>query len=205
VANGEPEHLQVLPSRSWPEKEREAGHDSLIGMRQHGLPAARHVAAWWGDLAVRAGLVDQSEDQILAEELAALGATVGGSGRLVRVVAKMMGKNVHEIDLLVPLPFDDAVRRVSGVLRGTGRAVATVSAGSDEDDETIRVVVGGGAGGLNPVVVTARVLKADQDSSEIWLRAAAKEGLIRQRAGEKTAVRLAALLAEATGAVRTDG
>ncbi|MGW1209002.1 hypothetical protein ACWD5F_05140 [Streptomyces sp. NPDC002499] len=149
--------------------------------------------------------MDQSEDQILAEELATLGATVGGSGRLVRVVAKMMGKNVHEIDLLVPLPFDDAVRRVSGVLRGAGRAVATVSAGSDENEETIRVVVGGGAGGLNPVVVAARVRKVDEDSSEIWLRAAAKEGLIRQRAGEKTAVRLAALLGEATGAVRTDG
>ncbi|MGW3291625.1 hypothetical protein ACWDR3_44075 [Streptomyces sp. NPDC001002] len=148
--------------------------------------------------------MDQSEDQILAEELAALGATVGG-GRLVRVVAKLMSKNVHEIDLLVPLPFDDVVRRVSGVLRGAGHAVETVPVGSDEDDATIRVVVGGGAGSLNPVVVTARVLRVDEDSSEIWLRAAAKEGLIRQRAGEKTAVRLAALLGEATGADRTHG
>ncbi|CAL9661066.1 hypothetical protein SUDANB105_07013 [Streptomyces sp. enrichment culture] len=58
----------------------------------------------------------------------------------------------------------------------------------------------GGAGGMNPVVVTARVLKVDEGSSEVWLRAAAKEGLIRQRAGEKTAVRLAALLSKATGA-----
>lgn len=148
--------------------------------------------------------MDQSEDQILAEELAALGAVSGGSGGLVRVVAKLMKKNVHEIDLVAPLPFDAVVKRVSDVLGSAGRAVETASVGTGEE-ETIRAVVGGGAGGLNPVVVTARVLKADEDSSEIWLRAAAKEGLIRQRAGEKTAARLAALLSEATGAERADG
>lgn len=124
---------------------------------------------------------------------------------MVRVMAKLMRKNVHEIDLLVPLPFDDVVKRVSSVLGKAGRAVETMPVDSGEDEETIRVVAGGGAGGLNPVVVTARVLKADEDSSEVWLRAAAKEGLIRQRAGEKTAVRLAAQLSKATGADRAGG
>lgn len=124
---------------------------------------------------------------------------------MVRVVAKLMRKNVHEIDLLVPLPFDDVVERVSTVLGKAGHAVETVPVGSGEDEETIRVVASGGVGGLNPVVVTARVLKADEDSSEVWLRAAAKEGLIRQRAGEKTAVRLAAQLSKATGADRAGG
>jgi hypothetical protein len=143
--------------------------------------------------------VDRSEDEILAEELAALGAASGGSGRLVRAVAKLMRKNVHEIDLLVPLPFDDTVRRVAGVLGRAGRAVGTARIDSREE-ETIRLVAGGGVGGLNPVVVTARVLKVDEGRSEVWLRCAAKEGVIRQRAGEKTAVRLAGRLSEATGA-----
>jgi predicted secreted protein len=98
--------------------------------------------------------------------------------------------------------FDDVVKRVSSVLGRAGHAVEIVPVGSSEDEKTIRVVASGGAGGLNPVVVTARVLKADEDSSEVWLRAAAKEGLIRQRAGEKTAVRLAAQLSKATGADR---
>jgi hypothetical protein len=120
------------------------------------------------------------------------------------MVAKRMRKDVHEIDLLVPLPFDDAVKRVSGVLGRAGRAVETVPVDSGED-ETIRVVASGGVGGLNPVVVTARVLKADEATSEVWLRAAAKEGLIRQRAGEKTAVRLAAQLSKATGVDRAGG
>ncbi|MER5885389.1 hypothetical protein ABT160_16295 [Streptomyces sp. NPDC001941] len=145
----------------------------------------------------------RSEDQILADALAALGAPSGGGG-LVRVVARLMKKNVHEVEQLVPLPYDDAVRRVSGVLRNAGRPVGTGAAGTGPvgtgGSSALRVVVGGGAGGLNPVVVTARVLRVDEDSSRIWLRAAAKEGLIRQRAGEKTAARLAALLSGATGA-----
>ncbi|WP_405898957.1 hypothetical protein OG242_16900 [Streptomyces sp. NBC_00727] len=145
----------------------------------------------------------QSEDQVLADELAALGTVGGGGGRLVRMMAGLMRKNVHEIDLLVPLPFDNVVKHVSGVLGKAGRVVETVPVGSGED-RTVRAVVGGGAGGLNPVVVTARVLKADEDSSEVWLRAAAKEGLIRQRAGEKTALRLAAQLSGATGAYEAD-
>ncbi|MGW0783711.1 hypothetical protein [Streptomyces sp. NPDC002913] len=148
--------------------------------------------------------MDQSEDQILAEELAALGAVGGGSGRLVRVVAKLMRKEVHEVDLLLPLPFGDAVKRVSGVLGRAGRVVETVPVRPGED-ETVRIVAGGGVGGLNPVVVTVRVLKADEDTSEVWLRAAAKEGLVRQRAGEKTAVLLAAQLSRGTGEGRADG
>lgn len=62
------------------------------------------------------------------------------------------------------------------------------------DQEMLRVVLGGGFGGLNPVVVTVLVTKGAEDSSPVRLRAAAKEGLVKQRAGEKTATRLAALL-----------
>ncbi|MEU4886541.1 MULTISPECIES: hypothetical protein [Streptomyces] len=49
---------------------------------------------------------------------------------------------------------------------------------------------------MNPVVVTALVTRGGEHTSAVRLRAAAKEGLIKQRAGEKTAVRLAALLSE---------
>ncbi len=138
--------------------------------------------------------MDEGEDQILADELAALGAGSGGSGRLTGLVAKLMRKNVHEIDLVIPLPFGDAVERVVGVLGGSGQPVGSMCAGDGTDQEMMRVVVGGGFGGLNPVVVTALVTKGTEDSSAVRLRAAAKEGLVKQRAGEKTAIRLAALL-----------
>ncbi|WP_405651696.1 hypothetical protein [Streptomyces sp. NBC_00019] len=138
--------------------------------------------------------MDQDEDQILADELAALGAQSGGSGRLTGLVAKLMRKNVHEIDLVIPLPFGDAVERVAGVLGGGGQPVVSMRIGDGRDQEMMRVVVGGGFGSLNPVVVTVLVTKGTEDSSAVRLRAAAKEGLVKQRAGEKTATRLAASL-----------
>ncbi|SMQ13845.1 hypothetical protein SAMN06272771_0122 [Streptomyces sp. Ag82_O1-12] len=138
--------------------------------------------------------MEQSEDQILVEELAALGAMSGGSGRLTGLVARLLKKNAHEIDLVVPLPFDDAVQRVAGVLEGAGRPGRCAHIESGRDQEMIRVVAGGGAGGMNPVVVTALVARGTGNRTEVKLRAAAKEGLVKQRAGEKTAARLAALL-----------
>ncbi|MEU0245109.1 hypothetical protein ABZ192_12385 [Streptomyces sp. NPDC006235] len=140
--------------------------------------------------------MDQSEDEILAAELAALGAASGGSGRATRLVAKALRKNVHEIGLVMPLPFDDAVKRVTEVLGRAGRAGGSVQVEHGVDQETIRVVAGGGFGGLNPVVVTALVTRSGEAGTDVRLRAAAKEGLIKQRAGEKTAVRIAASLGE---------
>ncbi|PPS75740.1 MULTISPECIES: hypothetical protein [Streptomyces] len=137
--------------------------------------------------------MDDHEDQILADELAALAASVGAWGGLTRFVAKLMRKNVHEIDLVVALPFEDTVERVAHVLERAGRRVGPVVE-RVRDQRTIRVVTGGGAGGMNPVVVTALVTKSGASDSQVRLRAAAKEGLIRQRAGEQTATRLAALL-----------
>ncbi|GAA2239873.1 hypothetical protein [Streptomyces indiaensis] len=137
--------------------------------------------------------MDDHEDRILADELAALAAAVGAWGGLTRVVAKLMRKNVHEIDLVVALPFEATVERVASVLEQAGRRVGPVPDPGD-GQRTIRAVVGGGTGGMNPVVVTARVTYGGASDSEVRLRAAAKEGLIRQRAGERTATRLAALL-----------
>ncbi|WP_239085264.1 hypothetical protein [Streptomyces halstedii] len=62
--------------------------------------------------------MDRTEDQILVEELAALGAVGGDGSRLTGLAAKLMRKNAHEIDLVITLPFDDAVKRVVGVLEG---------------------------------------------------------------------------------------
>lgn len=92
------------------------------------------------------------------------------------------------------MPFDDAVKRVVKVLGQAGRAVEPMHVEPGRDRETIRVVASGGAGGMNPVVVTALVTKGGESTSKVTLRAAAKEGLIKQRAGEKTAARLAASL-----------
>ena len=141
------------------------------------------------------GQPQRSEDQILADELAAVAAAAGGSGRLTRFVTERLKKNVHEIDLVAPLPFEGTVGHVAEVLKEVGRTVDRTGGETGGDRQTtIRVVAGGGFGSMNPVVVTASVTRCGETRSHVSLRAAAKEGLIRQRAGEQTATRVSALL-----------
>ncbi|MEU9222649.1 hypothetical protein AB0D47_40010 [Streptomyces sp. NPDC048376] len=86
-------------------------------------------------------------------------------------------QRLSEAGLLVALPLGDAVETVF-VRRG--------------EDVVFRVIIGG-ARGLNPVAATVAILKADGDSPEVWLRAVCRcqVRLIRQGAGEKTALRFA--------------
>ncbi|MFJ3791560.1 hypothetical protein [Kitasatospora sp. NPDC090091] len=136
------------------------------------------------------------EDALLAQ---AIGAWAVSGRRGVEWVARRLPKDVHEEELELPLPYAEAVARVRAVLRGLGRRVPPVSRGT----RTFRVMAGGGAWGLNPVLVTVRLTtvggtesepEPDPGSTLVHLRAAAKEGLIRQRAGQRTGRRVAELL-----------
>ncbi|WP_405983334.1 hypothetical protein [Streptomyces sp. NBC_00872] len=138
----------------------------------------------------------ESENEILVDELAAVAAVTGGSGRLAGLMAKIMRNNIHEIDLVVPMPYEGAVERVVEVQERTGRRLEPRTAEPGADERTFRFVTSGGTGGMNPVVVTVLVARGGEGDSSINLRAAAKEGLIRQRAAERTATHLAALLVE---------
>jgi hypothetical protein len=61
----------------------------------------------------------------------------------------------------------------------------------------VRGVLGAGAMNLNPAVVTVTMTSAGQGATMLRIRGAAKEGLIKQRAGEKAAQRVAAHLQKA--------
>lgn len=140
------------------------------------------------------GHTNRSEDDLLADELVALAGTTGASKRIMRLVARVLRKNVHELDLVVPLPSEETVRHVVRVLGREGRGIESTVAAGAADWSTIRVLVSAGSGGLNSVVVTALVSMSGETETDVRLRAAALESLIRQRAGERTAVRLAAAL-----------
>ncbi|WP_307806549.1 hypothetical protein [Streptomyces sp. FH025] len=134
----------------------------------------------------------QDEDELLVEALRA----IGGSG--AAFTAKLLKKNVHEIDLSLPLAFEDAVLHMYRVLVTVGHQVDRQPLPKpSESRHTIRVMAGGrGVIPSNPVLVTATLTRTDPQSTAVLLRAAAKEGLIKQRSGEKTAERIAALLAQ---------
>ncbi|WP_405715156.1 hypothetical protein OG264_36540 [Streptomyces xanthophaeus] len=137
------------------------------------------------------------EDRILADALGAVGAIGGGSGGRTGATfaAKRLKKNVHEVPLTLAAPLDAAAQHVAGVLARLGNLLGTGGGAEPDAQRTVRAVVGGGFGNMNPVVVTVTLTAAGPQGTAVCVRGAAKEGLIKQRAGEKTARQVAALLA----------
>jgi hypothetical protein len=121
------------------------------------------------------------EDQILAEAL--------GAG-----TARRLKKNVLEVEVVLAIPPPAAAERARQVLEELGSELDS----RDEEETADSQVVGlvpAGAGGLNPAVVTVTIRGADGGGSTLVVRGAAKEGLIKQRAGEAAAKRVATALA----------
>jgi hypothetical protein len=132
------------------------------------------------------GVVTGSEDELLASELGAL----GGPGSAW--AARRLRVNVHEIEMAHGAPVDEVVVEVTTLIATMGRVVTQT--GLTNGRAIVRGVTGAGALNLNPTVVTVTISSTDSMSTTVHIRGVAKEGLIKQRAGQKAAERLAALL-----------
>jgi hypothetical protein len=140
--------------------------------------------------------VVEDEDQILVAALGAVGGSVGAGGaRGARFAAKRLKKDVCEVDLELPLTLAASVEHVSRVLAEAGSLIEGGETQASAGQCVVRAIVGGGSGGMNPVLVTVRLSHAGPERTAVVVRGAAKEGLIKQRAGEKTAKQLAQVLA----------
>ena len=129
-----------------------------------------------------------SEDELLAEALGEMG------GRGAQLAGRRLRKNVFEIELAMAMAPDAAVDRVCHVLAEQGR-VAGVEVIDQSPVRRVAGIVAAGAANLNPAVVTVTIRPEDQ-GTQLLVRGAAREGLIKQRAGEKAARRVAAALAD---------
>jgi hypothetical protein len=146
--------------------------------------------------------VSREEEEILADRLGKLawrtGRLIGGpssasGGRLgARLAARLLPENVHEIELVLPLPPDEALGLARSVLAVLGEPVDETRLSDDKYE--LRAVVGSGALNLNPAVVTLQLVATTPASTTIRVRGVAKEGLIPQRAGRKAAERVSACL-----------
>jgi hypothetical protein len=133
------------------------------------------------------------EDEILAAELGALGATGGSGGsRGAAFAGRRLRKDVHEIEMTVAAPPDEVIVQIAGLIMSAGRVIARTSPAGGE--AVVRGIVGAGVMNLNPAVVTVTMSATGAGGTAIHIRGAAKEGLIKQHAGQKAAERLAALL-----------
>jgi hypothetical protein len=142
--------------------------------------------------------VFDDEDLILTRALGALGTEFGGSGggRGATFAAKRLKKDVHEIDLTLPMSLGVAVNHVGGILAEAGRLLETEQPQPTATKRVVRAIVGGGLWNMNPVLITVGLTVDRPESTSIRIRGAAKEGLIKQRAGEKTGKRVVGLLTQ---------
>ncbi|WP_433237975.1 hypothetical protein ACQPYK_29960 [Streptosporangium sp. CA-135522] len=135
----------------------------------------------------------QPEDELLEEAL----GRVAGQGRLgAKFTARFLKNDICEFDRELPLTFDLALERVRMVLAELARGANPALVKAETDRVTLRVLTGGGALSMNPVVVTVDVTRNGARTAGVHVRAIAKEGLIKQHAGQKTAERVAVLLGE---------
>jgi hypothetical protein len=150
-------------------------------------------------------VVSREEEEILVDRLGRLawrsGRLVGGlssarGGRAgARLAARLLPKDVHEIELFLALPPDEALTLAGSVLASVGEPVDETRLA--DDNHELRAVVGSGALNLNPALVTLHLVATTPTSTTCRVRGVAKEGLIPQRAGRKAAERVAAALTAA--------
>lgn len=128
----------------------------------------------------------RDENEILVDAFRQMAPSNG----LAAFIIKRQKTQSTEVDVTVPLSLPQAIEHVRHTLAVTQLVDEFAAA---PDMFTIRVLTGGGGLKLNPVLVTVTVTGRGPEAghSTIRVRGAAKEGLIKQRAGEKTSTSIA--------------
>jgi hypothetical protein len=146
------------------------------------------------------------ERQILVRALGELGADAGAfGGRLGAGLAGMLGgrrggergatRAAHrlredrcELSIDLAMPPEEVRNMAAQVLAHEGSLLDDELPALEQAE--VWGLVGVGAGGLNPAVVRVAAIPAGGGGSTTIVRAAAKEGLIKQRGGQKAAARV---------------
>ena len=131
----------------------------------------------------------QKEDKTLSREI----GNLGGPG--TSLVARLLPNDVFELTMEISSPLERALETIFIILSQEGKI--TEDRRSDSNKPTVCAVVGSGLWNLNPALVKVQVVSTTDSATKISIIGTAKEGWIKQRAGEKAARRIADLLAQA--------
>jgi hypothetical protein len=108
------------------------------------------------------------------------------------LMSHFLPENVGEATFAIASPPEAIRTRAAELLSTRGELL---SPGDLEvDSDVVAAVVGAGRMALNPTVVTVSVRGSGGGSSTVSVRAVAKEGLVKQRAGDEVAAWLRAKL-----------
>jgi hypothetical protein len=157
--------------------------------------------------------MSREEDEILARELGKLGAIGGavgggiggalGGGMGAGLAARLLPNDTFELDIEIAAKPSDVLRTTYDILCHTGRLTEETEPPSDLP--TLCAVVGSGFWNLNPALVRVEIVPFSEDTTKVSVCGIAKEGLIKQHAGEKAAKRIANLLSQAFSLSETRG
>lgn len=133
---------------------------------------------------------EASEDQLLLHGLGSLGAMAGGkpAARGAARGVKLTRKDVRTSFEEFPATAEATFKKVRVLFAELGTLAGEEA--HDDGSFTIRAVMGSGRGGLNPAVVTAEVTSHSQTATQVSVRAAAREGLIKQHAADKVLTKI---------------
>ncbi len=159
---------------SW--QARELLEDEALLVQKLGELGARGGAAGGGLAGGISGLVS-----------GALGGRAGGRAG-ARWMSRRLRVDSAELTLDLAASTQRIVRAATDILRDEGEV--TEGSFADGDEEAVRGVVGAGALSMNPAVVRVHATPLGAEVSRVSVRALAKEGLIKQRAGQDAAVRI---------------
>lgn len=140
-----------------------------------------------------------NDDDILARELAKLGALGGrlggwsfaglGGSHGAKFAASFLPAETKSEKLALRATPERAIQLGFSALTRLGTLQLEESDGSPYP--MLKAVVGSGFLNMNPAVVFLEILEGPSDTCEITITAAAKEGLIKQHTAEKAVQRVA--------------
>ncbi len=142
-------------------------------------------------------IMPRDPNDILAAELKKLAVktTKKKTGaELVSWVAKKLPNDAFQVRFQTQADPESVLKAACAVLQEEGRIEDDVE--TSTDTANISGIVGSGFLGMNPALVTVHVMPADEYAADVIVAGVAKEGLIKQRGGEKAAKAIAARLTE---------
>jgi hypothetical protein len=127
-------------------------------------------------------------DDILAWEISKIGGFLSGW------IARELPNDEFQVTQTITARPAEVVPVLCALLGEQGQPQQTLL---PDNLFVVRAVVGSGSLNLNPTLVTAQVSPVEHNQSRVVVHGIAKEGLIKQRAGQKAAERMAQQLAAA--------
>src|SRR6187431_2947345 len=125
----------------------------------------------------------EDTDKILQEELGNIGDEWGGIGAGIGATwaAGRLPNNAFAASVELDLSTARALAELEDAARRLGRVI-----GRDVSDSgaSLKFVIGAGFWNLNPAVVDVHISSLDDGRCRVVITGTAKEGLIKQRAGE---------------------